>query len=496
MDMHAGPAQILIVDDHLELAENIVEILAEALGQERLHCELTRDREGAMAAAERTAFELALVDLHLPDGNGLELMADLKARLPFVQVVLITGDATIENAIRALQEGAFGYVLKPFQAQQLMESVTNAIERSRLLREREALRVQLEESERRNREVLDRAPALILALDEAGRIAVWNRQLEEVTGFTRQEMFGKTGDVVIDNERVVRLQLKGGGHRSVAWKTAVVPQAGGRAPLRYAVGADVTEEREMQLRAMRAERLAAVGTLAAGLAHEVRNPLNSATLQLQVLERKLAKGKLDEASVQTTVVVVKSELERLDALVSDFLAFAKPKPITPTPSDLNELIRRVVQLVNVEAASKRVELKLSLDDGLGLMPLDPQSIRQVLLNLIRNAIEALSDGGAVTICTRPAPNSASVQLQVIDDGPGFPEDSPVFDAFYTTKDSGTGLGLAIVYRVVSEHGGNVSVHCAEGETCFSIELPYPASTGKSVADDAQNLHASTKATQI
>ncbi len=477
--MHTGPARILIVDDHLELAENIVEILAESQGEEKLVCELTRNREGALAAAEKTSFDLALVDLHLPDGNGLELLSDLKAKLPFVQVVLITGDSTIENAIRALQEGAFGYVLKPFQAQQLTETATNAIERAHLLRDREALRVQLEESERRNREVLDRAPGLILALDEAGSIVVWNQQLEKVTGYTREEMLGKNGLAVIDHEHAVRLPIKGGGHRSVAWKTAVVPQAGGRPPLRYAVGTDVTEEREMQVRAMRAERLAAVGTLAAGLAHEVRNPLNSATLQLQLLERKLAKGKLDETSVESTVRIVKSELERLDALVSDFLAFAKPKPITPTPADLNDLVRGVVQLVSLEASTANVQLVTDLDANLDRIPLDSQSIKQVLLNLIRNSLEALSDGGTITLRTRLAPDSPFVLLQVIDDGPGFEEDSPVFDAFYTTKDSGTGLGLAIVHRLVSEHGGAVTVRCERGETSFSIELPYPASSRRS-----------------
>lgn len=474
MHMPSAAVRILIVDDHREMAENIVDILTEGLEGSELQCALTKDREQALERARSGDFDLAILDLHLPDGNGLELLRELRDLLPFVQVVVITGDATVESAIRALHEGAFGYVLKPFRAQQLIETASNAIERSHLLRDRERLSRELEDSERRNREVIDRVPALILALDESGKIAVWNRQLEAVTGYSREEMLGKDGIGVIDHENVVRLELKRGGHRSVRWRTAVVPQPNGREPLRYAVGQDVTDEREMQLRAIRAERLAAVGTLAAGLAHEVRNPLNSATLQLQLLERRLERGKIDQESLSGTLTIVKSEIERLDAMVSDFLAFAKPRPITTEPSDLNELVRGVVQLVNLEAKDAGVGLNTELDPSLGSVPVDAQSIKQVVLNLVRNAIEASGSGGNITLTTRPSNERACVVLEVLDDGPGFSDDAPVFDAFYTTKDRGTGLGLAIVHRIVSEHGGSIAVSSRPGHTCFTIELPQPA----------------------
>ncbi len=466
-------ARILIVDDHEELAENIVEILDAALDGTEHSCECTRSAEEAIAKAKETDFDLALLDLHLPDGHGLSLLRELRELRAHVQIVIITGDATVESAIGALHEGAFGYVLKPFRAQQLVETAVNAVERSRLLREREVLRRQLEASERRHRDVIDQAPALILALDSVGKIVIWNRQLETVTGFTREEMLGKDGLRIIDHHKPVRLEQKGGGHRSVRWNTSMVAQPGGAPPLCYAVGEDVTEERAMHLRAMRAERLAAVGTLAAGLAHEVRNPLNSATLQLQMLERKLARGTLDEQSLQGTVAVVKSEIERLDALVRDFLAFAKPTPISTKLDDINELVSNVVHLVDVEAANCRVELNADLDANLGRLELDPQAIKQVLLNLIRNAIQAIGSSGRVCIRTRPSEARASVVLEVEDDGPGFPEDAPVFDAFYTTKDEGTGMGLAIVHKLVSEHGGSIAVDSEPGRTCFRIELPQP-----------------------
>ncbi len=482
-------ARILIVDDHEELAENIVELLDASLEETELTCERTRNAEEALARAREADFDLALLDLHLPDVNGIALLRQLRDLRPFVQVAIITGDASVESAISALQEGAFGYLLKPFRAQQLVETAVNAVEHSRLLREREALRKQLEASEHRHREVIDQAPALILGLDSDNKIVIWNRQLEAVTGFTREEMLGKDGLRIVDHHKPVRLEQKGGGHRSVRWTTAMVEQAGGGPQLCYAVGEDITEERAMHLRAMRAERLAAIGTLAAGLAHEVRNPLNSATLQLQMLERKIARGTLDEHSLLGTVAVVKDEIERLDALVSDFLAFAKPTPITTSPHDLNELVRSVVHLVQVEAADCRVELNADLDTSLGLVELDPQAIKQVLLNLIRNSLQAIGARGTIQIRTRPSEKRATAILEVQDDGPGFPEDAPVFDAFYTTKEEGTGMGLAIVHKLVSDHGGTVAVESCPGLTCFRIELPQPESTSSAASTRGRSSSA-------
>ncbi|MEN9578276.1 MAG: hypothetical protein RJA70_1285 [Pseudomonadota bacterium] len=474
--MSALQVRILIVDDHQELAENLVEILTECFEGVELTCLATRSRDEALAAAQESAFDLALLDLHLPDGSGLALLAELRKLQPFLQVVIITGDATVESAIGALQEGAFGYVLKPFQVPQLIETVRKAIERAKLLSERDELRQQLVQSERLNREVIDRIPAFVIALDPAGNIVVWNQTLEQVTSYTRDEMLGQPGAHLVDHGGPRRLPLKGGGHRSARWQRASVTHSLGDPPVVYAVGVDVTEESEMQRRAMRAERLAAVGTLAAGLAHEVRNPLNSATLQLQLLERRIKKGKVDETALLHVVDVVKDEIERLNHLVSDFLAFAKPQPVVLVPVDLNELVVSVLRLLQVEAEEVGVVLHSELFVSLGPVPLEPARIRQVLVNLLRNAIQAIGTvGGEVTVRTRPARVDACVELEVEDTGPGFPEDSPIFDAFYTTKDKGTGLGLAIVHRIVSEHDGTINVRSVPGKTVFSIQLPQPAS---------------------
>jgi signal transduction histidine kinase len=263
----------------------------------------------------------------------------------------------------------------------------------------------------------------------------------------------------------------------VRWQHAELTGADGK-PVTYAMGVDVTDERDMLRRTLRAERLAAVGTLAAGLAHEVRNPLNSAQLQLQVLKRRIDRGSTTATDLLPIVGIVADEILRLDRLVTDFLSFAQPRPLRLEPIRLDELASSVTDLVRPEAEAAGVELKTELRGGAGTVEIEGERMRQVLLNLMRNAVEAMmADGGSLTVRTAPADAEGNAQIQVEDTGPGFPEDAPIFDAFYTTKGAGTGLGLAIAFRIVADHGGTLTAESKPGRTCFSIKLPQQASPG-------------------
>ncbi len=456
---------VLIVDDDDALAENVAEIIA-SLGVETA---VARDRKTALSLARGRTFDVALIDVRLPDGDGISLLTPLRASSPFAQLVLVTGNATLEGAIAAVRGDAFAYVLKPVSPPDLLDTVRRALDQARLYRERERLRLELERSEERHRELVESMPALVLALDDQGHIATWNRQLERVTGYLRGEMLGTDGRGLVGvDERPTDLPLKGGGARKVRWNRAEVSVAEG-ARMVYAVGIDVTDEEEMLRRVLRAERLAAVGTMAAGLAHEVRNPLNSASLQLTVLERRLARG--DGADATKPIIgIIKSEIERLDRLVRDFLAFAKPSPLEPRPVSLGELIEAVAHLIRPEAEAAGVTVATMSTPLLPPAAGDPERLRQVLLNLTRNAVEAmLGAGGRLTLRAKPA--NGGVDLEVEDDGPGFADDLPVFDAFFTTKDQGTGLGLSLVHRIVADHEGTIRVQSRPGRTCFTVTLP-------------------------
>jgi signal transduction histidine kinase len=242
------------------------------------------------------------------------------------------------------------------------------------------------------------------------------------------------------------------------------------------MGADVTEELVMLRRTLRAERLAAVGTLAAGLAHEVRNPLNSATLQLQVLRRRIDRGQNNAEALLPVCDVVHDEIQRLDRLVTDFLAFAQKRPLDLKPTRINDLVKSVMDMIRPEAASANVEVTTELSPEARVVEAEPERLRQLLLNLTRNALEAMapSGGGVLSVRTGPADGEGYVAIDVEDTGPGFSEDAPIFDAFYTTKPTGTGLGLAIVHRIVSDHGGTITAQSRPGQTRFTIRLAQQA----------------------
>ena len=237
----------------------------------------------------------------------------------------------------------------------------------------------------------------------------------------------------------------------------------------YAVGVDVTDEQEILRRLLRSERLAAVGTMAAGLAHEVRNPLNSASLQLTLLERRLARGE-GAAEVLPIAGIIKSEIDRLDRLVRDFLAFSQPRPLDAKAVDVATLLSGISTLIAPVAEAGKVTLTTDVAPSLPPIAGDVERLRQVLLNLTRNAIEAMQ-GSAGTLTLRARADADAIELDVEDGGPGFAEDLPVFDAFFTTKEQGTGLGLSLVHRIIADHGGTIRVQSRPGRTCFTLRLP-------------------------
>ena len=463
--------RILVVDDDSALAENVAEIVGDALP---VDVEVTDRLNEALLRIRDRRFDLVLSDVRLPDGNGTDLVEPLRARWPQAEVVLITGDATVASAIAAVRGGAFAYVLKPFSPPEMLEIARRALAQARMTIERERLRDELERSEKRHRQVIEAVPALVLALDGKGRIAIWNARLEETTGFSRAEMIGQPGEPLVSAGGVRPLAIKGkrgaSAERLVRWETARVSSEGaGGETWTYAVGTDVTAEQEMLRRTLRAERLAAVGTMAAGLAHEVRNPLNSAALQLQVLRRRLARGELARDSLDGVAALVEDEIRRLERLVSDFLLFARPRPLERRPTDIGDLCRGVATLLGPEAEASKVRIDVEVGADLQPLEVDPERIRQVLQNLMRNSLEAMPAGGVITV--RAHATASQVEIDVADTGPGFGEDTPIFDAFFTTKSIGTGLGLSIVHRIVTDHGGSVRVRSRPGDTCFTIALP-------------------------
>jgi signal transduction histidine kinase len=230
--------------------------------------------------------------------------------------------------------------------------------------------------------------------------------------------------------------------------------------------------KDAQQRTMRTEKMAVLGTFASGLAHEVRNPLNSIGLQLSILERRIGRVEAGVGREMTGLTrIIHEEVQRLDNLVGDFLLFSRTDRLQYRPADLAALADEVVQLLEPEAKALGITVRRS---AIGLpapnLQMDTEKMKQVVINLVRNAFEAMPDGGEVAVESGMV--DGQVRLVVRDTGPGLPEGVDVFQLFVTTKPKGTGLGLSIVQQIVMQHGGEIVAASEAGKgAVFTISLP-------------------------
>jgi signal transduction histidine kinase len=236
---------------------------------------------------------------------------------------------------------------------------------------------------------------------------------------------------------------------------------------------DITENRRSTEETIHSERLSALTMLAAGVAHELGNPLNSLHIHLQLLERKLRK--VPESARKELVGVVdvaRQEIQRLDSIIQQFLGAIRPARLETTLEDLNALLQECVEFLKPEIDDRRMLVELELRPDLPLLELDRTQIKQAFYNLIKNAFQAMKTGGILRISSELSDHVVSVTFA--DTGGGISQDnmSKIFEPYFTTKASGSGLGLLIVRRIVREHGGEIELMSNEGQgLTLTIRLP-------------------------
>jgi PAS domain S-box-containing protein len=264
---------------------------------------------------------------------------------------------------------------------------------------------------------------------------------------------------------------------------------------------DITEKRGKEARLRRMESLASLTTLAAGVAHEIKNPLGSLSIHIQLIQKAMAANRAlytdahpeepEEVSrgpwgyfqrIDRSLAVVNEEIDRLNRIVVDFLFAVRPMDMDLQESSLNALVQELTEFVRFELEEAGIALVLELDDKLPLVALDDRFMKQALLNLVNNAKAAMPAGGRLTIRTEAL--GEEVRLSVIDTGAGIPEaDLPkIFEPYFTTKETGSGLGLTLVFKIIREHQGEISVKSREGEgSIFIITLPVPQKDQRLIA---------------
>ena len=237
---------------------------------------------------------------------------------------------------------------------------------------------------------------------------------------------------------------------------------------------DITQSRRSAQQTLESERLNALTLLAAGVAHEIGNPLNSLHIHLQLMERKVRKLKSEARhELQESVDVARAEIGRLDSIVTQFLRAIRPSKPQLHPENVNAIVDEAVRFFAPEIQDRDVVVEQELRSDLPLLQLDRDQIKQALYNVIKNSLEAMKRRGILRI--RTDMDDAHVLISFIDTGGGMsPENlSRVFEPYFTTKSSGTGLGLLIVRRIVREHGGELSIESSQGKgITLTIRLPY------------------------
>ncbi len=351
----------------------------------------------------------------------------------------------------------------------------------------------------------------VVVIDATGQVLIWNRAAEELTGIAAADAVGKqVSSVLADNPAAAsqiektfssgrsysdydaELTVKYHAPRPVGLVTSVLEDSSGNPAGVILTIRDQASVREMKERMRRSDRLATLGMIAAGIAHEVKNPLVgiSGAAQLMKAELRSAERGRKAGSGKNLIEyldVVLKEADRLNRVLEGILDFTRLKPLDIKSCNIHSILDRTLLLNEENARKRKILLSRLYDPSLPDVLGNQDQLIQVFLNIIRNAIEAMPDGGKLTIVTRMSDQFTSVQsdgkkhrlmvVKVSDTGSGIKQEhlNDIFTPFFTTKDRGVGLGLALSYQIVQEHLGTMRVESQENEgTTFSIYLPLAA----------------------
>lgn len=357
------------------------------------------------------------------------------------------------------------------------------------LKERvDTLNKELEQTNKYLESLLESMTSGVAAIGADGTITTFNKTAEEITGLQAASVVGRHYDSVFNNgNRFFHLtQFMSGRRRQAAGEADLVRKDGSRVPVEYncsivldkngnTLGAvqvfrDLTVLRRLEEQARRSERLAALGEMAAGVAHEIRNPLGGIAGIAGLLEKDLPDGDPRKRLASSIVEGARS----LNHVVSSLLNYTSPLRPARRRFKLQDILAPILSLLQAEISAKDIELRVPPGLPDQEVDADPDLLKQVLLNLMSNAIEAMAGGGALSLSCRKADRGRFLEVTVRDTGPGIPPEhlDKVFNPFFTTKESGIGMGLAMAHKIIEAHGGRISVSSRIGEgAAFSVCLP-------------------------
>ena len=505
--------KILIVDDEPRMCESLRMLFG------RKGYEVCTAGSGAEARSilQDRQFDVALLDMVMPDTNGHQLMDLINQKSPDTDVIIITGNASLEFAIGALKRGAYDYVRKPFEFEELLATVENALNQKRLKRENKIIHEKLEWSESRYRRLVENSPDIIYALDEAGNFTFISNAAERLLCVDRQQLISKHYSTIIhedDQEKAkwffnerrtgersttgVELKLISSEecgepksyevrHLTIELKSTGIydKNVSDRSKKflgTYGVARDISDRKRLETQLRHAQKMEAIGTLAGGIAHDFNNLLMGVQGYASLMLLKTDREHPHYKNLNSIEKLVQNGAD----LTKQLLGFARDGKYDVKSTNMNEIARDTIRMFG--RTKKEISIYEEYEQAIWPVEADQGQLQQVLLNIFVNAGQAMHGGGDLTLVTKNVtlgaqdtkvfglPPARYVRTSVSDTGVGIDQGTRqrIFEPFFTTKEfgHGTGLGLASAYGIIQNHQGTIDVDSQVGEgTTFHIYLP-------------------------
>lgn len=515
--------KIIIVDDEHRLCQSLSSLL-KAHGFE---VESANSGSEAMEISKNNFFDLALIDLFLPDISGQDLMLKLQNEIRNITTIIMTGNASIDTAIAALRDGAYDYLRKPFETAELIQTITNALEKKKLAYENKKINKQLAVAQRDYKFLVENSPDVIYMLDPNGKFTFVNPSIKPLTGLDPDWVVGHHFSIVLDEALAESCQWifneRRTGERARKWNEMELPtfdengfkknkkvytelqsvgiyQDDRPSSTKYlgthGVIRDITEKkraatRKKRIKAQlqRAEKLEVVGTLAGGVAHDLNNLLSGILAYPELLLLDMPNDHPHREYIEK----IKKSGEDAAQIVNDLLTLARRRVPADKIFNMDDIISDSLtgpEYLKLKSKHPNVNFNINLNASLKNMIGSPVHISKCIINLLTNAAEAMPQGGTITIMSQicyldkennPKQNMKAghyIKLVVADNGVGMcnQEVQKIFDPFYSRKKmsySGTGLGMTIVWSTTKDHKGHIDIQSAKGKGT-AITIYYPA----------------------
>lgn len=467
------PLDILIVEDDSDARANLTDIL----DLDGHRCRSAATLAQASSVIAEAVPSAVILDRQLPDGNAEGFIPRILQDHPDLPIVVVTGFPNIESAIHALRLGAYDYLLKPINPDALRHSLRRIAERQRYVT---MLRHQRDFAE----SVIQTAQAIVLVLDSSGRIVSYNTFMEELSGVPLSEVKGQdwfttflfpedrrrakeTFEQAFSNhlirDEVHSIKTRRGSPAIISWSSTRLHDTYERDSGLLLIGHDITELRRAQRRIVQNERLAAIGEMVTGLAHESRNAFQRSQACLEMLALDLE----NQAESLVLVDKIQNALDHLKFLYEEVRSYAAPITLRQEMIDLHQLLEETWSHLEPSRQEKEIAFHLrTCPEGLSKISADHHQLQQVFRNLLENAIDACGAQGQIVARLALAPHRPGwVVIEITDSGPGISSEAKhqIFEPFFTTKTRGTGLGMAISKRIVEAHGGKIEADDASSD---------------------------------